>query len=139
MDARSSAGPRGTWTWPIAVAGQTLVALVYGTLAARVPLAGGAYQWASRLAGPLVGWWVGWLSLSFLVIVTVSVDYALIQAAVYPLAGIVATPASLAAGTLGTLVYLGMRLAEPAAMTGQSPPVLPAHDPDAALFAEQAP
>jgi len=27
----STAGPRGIWTWPVAVAGQTLVALVYGT------------------------------------------------------------------------------------------------------------
>ncbi|HEV8649561.1 MAG TPA: amino acid permease [Actinomycetes bacterium] len=81
----ATAGPRGIWTWPVAVAGQTLVALVYGALAARVPLAGGAYQWATRLAGPSVGWWVGWLSLSFLVIVTVSVDYALVQAAVWPL------------------------------------------------------
>jgi len=112
----STAGPRGIWTWPLAVAGQTLVALVYGALAARVPLAGGPYQWASRLAGPLVGWWVGWLSLSFLVIVTVSVDYALIQAAVYPLAGITPTPGSLAAGTLAVI-------ATQAALIGWSTPV----------------
>jgi len=99
----ATAGPRGIWTWPLAVAGQTLVALVYATLAARVPLAGGAYQWAARLAGPLVGWWVGWLSLAFLVIVTVSVDYALVQAAMFPLAGITATPGSLAVGTLAVI------------------------------------
>jgi amino acid transporter len=112
----STAGPRGIWTWPVAVAGQTLVALVYGTLAARVPLAGGPYQWATRLAGPLVGWWLGWLSLSFLVIVTVSVDYALVQTAVYPLAGITATPGSLAAGTL-------VVLATQATLIGWSTPV----------------
>ena len=99
----ATAGPRGIWTWPLAVAGQTLVALVYGTLAARVPLAGGPYQWAARLAGPLVGWWLGWLSLAFLVIVTVSVDYALVQAAVWPLLGLTPTPASLAIGTLAVL------------------------------------
>jgi amino acid transporter len=99
----ATAGPRGIWTWPLAVGGQTLVALVYATLAARVPLAGGAYQWATRLAGPLAGWWLGWLSLSFLVIVTVSVDYALIQTAVWPLAGLAATPATLAAGTLAVI------------------------------------
>ncbi len=46
---------------------------------------------------------MGWLSLSFLVIVTVSVDYALVHAAVYPLAGIASTPGSLAAGTLAVL------------------------------------
>ena len=50
-----------------------------------------------------MGWWLGWLSLAFLVIVTVSVDYALVQTAVYPLAGITATPASLAVGTLAVL------------------------------------
>jgi amino acid transporter len=50
-------------------------------------------KWATRLAGPLVGWWLGWLSLGFLVIVTVSVDYALIQAAVWPLIGLAPTPA----------------------------------------------
>ncbi len=54
----ATAGPRGIWTWPIAVLGQTFVALVYGPLAARVPLAGGAYS------GPpawLARWWAaGW-------------------------------------------------------------------------------
>jgi amino acid transporter len=99
----ATAGPRGIWTWPIAVAGQTLVALVYAALAARMPLAGGPYQWACRLAGPAVGWWTGWLSLAFLVIVTASVDYALIQAALYPLAGVATTPPNLAAGTLVVL------------------------------------
>ena len=34
----ATGGPRGIWTWPIVVVGQTLVALVYGALAARVPL-----------------------------------------------------------------------------------------------------
>ena len=51
-------GPRGIWTWPIVIAGQALVALVYGSLAARVPLSGYSYQWASRLANVQVGWWL---------------------------------------------------------------------------------
>src|SRR3984885_1868310 len=46
----ATGGPRGIWTWPIVIVGQTLVALVYGALAARVPLSGYSYQWASRLA-----------------------------------------------------------------------------------------
>src|ERR1700739_2800799 len=71
----ATGGPRGIWTWPIVIAGQTLVAMVYGALAARVPLSGYSYQWASRLANVHVGWWLGWMSFAFLSIVTVSVDY----------------------------------------------------------------
>src|ERR1700719_4594067 len=50
-------GTRSIWTWPIVIAGQALVALVYGALSARVPLSGYSYQWASRLASVSVGWW----------------------------------------------------------------------------------
>jgi amino acid transporter len=94
------AGPRGIWTWPIAVVGQTLAAMVYAALAAKVPLAGYSYQWASRLAHPVVGWWLGWLSFSFLTIVTVSVDYGLVQVAFQPLIGQEYTPTSAALWTL---------------------------------------
>src|SRR5208282_693590 len=48
--ALGTGGPRSIWTWVIVTAGQALVALVYGALAARVPLSGYSYQWASRLA-----------------------------------------------------------------------------------------
>ena len=43
-------GPLGIWTWPLSVLGQEVVALVFAALAARLPLAGYSYQWASRLA-----------------------------------------------------------------------------------------
>jgi amino acid transporter len=101
-------GPRGIWTWPIVIAGQTLVALVYGALAARVPLAGYSYQWASRLANVHVGWWLGWMSFAFLSIVTVSVDYGLVQVAFQPLIGETYTPVS--AG-LETIVVLALQAA----------------------------
>ncbi len=97
-------GPRGIWTWPIVIVGQTLVALVYGALAARVPLSGYSYQWASRLANVHVGWWLGWMSFAFLSIVTVSVDYGLVQVAFQPLIGEVYTPTSAALETLVVLV-----------------------------------
>jgi amino acid transporter len=71
----TTSGPRGIWTWPIVIVGQTLVAMVYAALAAKIPLSGYSYQWASRLANPVTGWWLGWLSFAFLCIVTVSVDY----------------------------------------------------------------
>jgi amino acid transporter len=101
-------GPRGIWTWPIVIAGQTLVALVYGALATRVPLTGYSYQWASRLANVHVGWWLGWMSFAFLSIVTVSVDYGLVQVAFQPLIGEAYTPTSAA---LETLVVLATQAA----------------------------
>jgi len=101
-------GPRSIWTWPIVIAGQALVALVYGALAARIPLSGYSYQWASRLTNVSVGWWYGWMSFAFLSIVTVSVDYALIQQAFQPLIGETFTPTSAA---LETLVVVAIQAA----------------------------
>jgi amino acid transporter len=106
--ALATGGTRSIWTWLIVVAGQALVALVYGALSARVPLSGYSYQWASRLASPHVGWWFGWMSFAFLTIVTVSVDYGLIQVAFQPLIGESYTPTSAA---LETLVVLALQAA----------------------------
>ena len=101
-------GTRSIWTWLIVVAGQALVALVYGALSARVPLSGYSYQWASRLTTPLLGWWYGWMSFAFLTIVTVSVDYGLVQVAFQPLIGETYTASSAA---LETLVVLAIQAA----------------------------
>ena len=106
--ALATGGPRAIWTWPIVIIGQTLVALIYGALAARVPLSGYSYQWASRLANVHVGWWLGWMSFAFLSIVTVSVDYGLVQVAFQPLIGEAYTPTSAA---LETLVVLALQAA----------------------------
>jgi amino acid transporter len=104
----SVAGPRGIWIWPIAFAGQTLVCLVCAALAAKIPLAGISYQWGSRLANPSVGWWLGWLSFTTLVILTVSVNYAFVQLAFQPMFGIAYTPLGAA---LQTVVLLGIQAA----------------------------
>jgi amino acid transporter len=72
----SKSGPLGIWTWPIVIVGQTMVALVFGALAARMPLAGYTYQWASRLANPKIGWLLGWFAFTFLIVDVVAVDYA---------------------------------------------------------------
>ncbi len=106
--ALSFGGARSIWTWPIVVAGQSLVALVYGALSTRIPLAGYSYQWASRLANPNVGWWFGWMSFAFLTIVTVSVDYGLIQVAFQPLIG---ESYSATSAALETLVVLAIQAA----------------------------
>jgi len=106
--ALATGGTRAIWTWLIVVAGQSLVALVYGALSVRVPLAGYSYQWASRLANVQVGWWYGWMTFAFLTIVTVSVDYGLVQVAFQPLIGETYTPTSAA---LETLVVLALQAA----------------------------
>jgi amino acid transporter len=106
--ALGTGGPRAIWTWLIVAAGQSLVALVYGSLAARVPLSGYSYQWASRLSNASVGWWLGWMSFAFLTIVTVSVDYGLVQVAFQPLIGEAYSPTSAA---LETIVVLALQAA----------------------------
>ena len=106
--ALTTGGPRAIWTWLIVAAGQSLVALVYGSLAARVPLSGYSYQWASRLSNAGVGWWLGWMSFAFLTIVTVSVDYGFVQVAFQPLIGEAYTATSAA---LETLVVLAAQAA----------------------------
>src|SRR3954468_13795345 len=56
----SFAGPAFFWTWPIVLIGQLLVALCFAELAARYPISGAIYQWATRLGGRLWGWTAGW-------------------------------------------------------------------------------
>jgi amino acid transporter len=73
----ASSGPLGIWTWPMVILGQLMVALVFGVLSSRIPLAGYSYQWMSRLANPYIGWLVGWFAFAFLVVDVVAVDYAL--------------------------------------------------------------
>jgi len=72
-----SSGPAGIWTWPLVVVGQLMVAYIFGSLAARIPVTGYSYQWMSRLANPVLGWIMGWASFSFLAVVVVAVDYTI--------------------------------------------------------------
>jgi amino acid transporter len=55
----------GAWVWvlPVALAGQCLLLAVYSELAAKYPIANGAYQWSRRLIGPRYGWFAGWVAL----------------------------------------------------------------------------
>ena len=87
-DVLQNGGPVGIWLWPIAVVGQMLVALVIAQFAARIPLSGSSYQWASRLANPKIGWVFGWLTFCFLAISVVAVNNALASTAFMPLAGL---------------------------------------------------
>ncbi len=70
-------GPAGIWTWPVVIVGQLLVALVFAELAATMPLTGYSYQWVTRLGGNGWGWFTGWVSICFLIIVIPSVNHGI--------------------------------------------------------------
>jgi len=54
----TQAGSAGIWSWPISSVAVLLVGLVFADLVGRIPVAGYAYQWSSRLANPRLGWFV---------------------------------------------------------------------------------
>ena len=85
-------GPLGIWTWPFVAVGQLFVSLVFAALASRIPIAGYSYQWTSRLANPKIGWLIGWVSFTFLMVVVVSVDYSIAQTVLPSLFGYTETP-----------------------------------------------
>jgi amino acid transporter len=84
-DVLQDSGPVGIWLFPIVAIGQILVALVYAQFAARIPLSGSSYAWASRLASPKVGWAFGWLAVTSAVSAPVTIDNALASQCLMPL------------------------------------------------------
>lgn len=59
----STAGPAFVWTVPVVVAVFAIWAVIAADLAVKLPLAGYAYQWTSRLVHPTLGWFTGYLGL----------------------------------------------------------------------------
>src|SRR5882762_3828225 len=55
------AGPAFFWSWPIVIAGQFVVALVFAELSSHFPVAGSIYQWSKRLSNKTLGWFTGWI------------------------------------------------------------------------------
>lgn len=87
-DLLRNSGPVGIWTWIVAAAGQLLVALVVAQFAARIPLSGSSYQWASRLANPRIGWGFGWLTFCYLITGLLAIDSAMSSQCLMPLFGV---------------------------------------------------
>lgn len=54
------AGAGFWWAFPVVLAGQLLVAAVFGDVSSRWPLAGSVYQWSRHLIGPRYGWFTAW-------------------------------------------------------------------------------
>jgi amino acid transporter len=63
----TSFGPVFIWFFLIVGIGQLLIALVMAELGTRIPLAGYAYQWGTRLVNPGYGWVLGFTSLIWMV------------------------------------------------------------------------
>ncbi|MFF5987680.1 APC family permease [Prauserella flavalba] len=59
----TSAGAPFVWTLLIAGAVFAVWAAIAADLAAKIPLAGYAYQWTSRINGPTLGWFTGSIAL----------------------------------------------------------------------------
>ncbi|GAS90147.1 APC family permease [Mycolicibacterium brisbanense] len=59
----STAGPAFVWTVPVVVVIFAIWAMIAADLAVKLPLAGYAYQWTSRLVHPSLGWFTGYLGL----------------------------------------------------------------------------
>ena len=86
-DVLRDSGPVGIWLFPIVAIGQILVALVYAQFAARIPLSGSSYAWASLLVSPKVGWAFGWLAVISALATPVTIDNALASQCLMPLLG----------------------------------------------------
>jgi amino acid transporter len=84
-DVLQNSGPVGLWLFPIVAVGQILVALVYAQFAARIPLSGSSYQWASRLANPKIGWIFGWIAVCNVGLSVVAIDNAMASQCLMPL------------------------------------------------------
>ena len=75
--AYNNGGPVAiSWGWPIISLFILVIALCMAELVSSYPTAGGIYWWASKLGGPVWGWFTGWFNLIGLIAVTASVGYA---------------------------------------------------------------
>ncbi|MEV8098113.1 APC family permease [Kitasatospora sp. NPDC085879] len=95
----------GAWVWalPVCLLGQLLVVCVYSELASQWPLAGGAYQWSRRLAGPTFSWLTGWLWQFAVMFANTTVAY-LAAPWFFALFGATPTPPQLVLTALGFML-----------------------------------
>ncbi len=64
-----------SWGWPLICIPILIIGFCTSELVSAYPTAGGIYWWASKLGGPVWGWFTGWFNLVGLVAVTASVGY----------------------------------------------------------------
>ena len=61
--------------WPLICIAILIIAFCMAELVSAYPTAGGIYWWASKLGGPVWGWFTGWFNLVGLVAVTAAIVY----------------------------------------------------------------
>jgi amino acid transporter len=66
-------GPLGLWTFTLVGIGSTLIALIFCEMASLMPVTGQCYLWVSNLVGKGLGWFVGWITFCYLLVITPSV------------------------------------------------------------------
>jgi amino acid transporter len=64
-----------SWSWPILSAFILLIGFTMSELVSAFPTSGGIYWWASKLGGPMAGFYTGWLNLVGLIAVSAGVAY----------------------------------------------------------------
>src|SRR5262245_37826119 len=64
-----------SWTWPILSIFILIIGFTMSELVSAYPTSGGIYWWASKLGGPMAGFFTGWLNLIGLIAVTAGVSY----------------------------------------------------------------
>jgi amino acid transporter len=61
--------------WPIVSFFVIIVSLGMAEIASKYPTAGGLYYWASKMGGPVWGWFTGWFNLIGQIAITAGIDY----------------------------------------------------------------
>jgi amino acid transporter len=61
--------------WPIVSFFVIIVGLGMAEIASKYPTAGGLYYWASKMGGPVWGWFTGWFNLIGQIAITAGIDY----------------------------------------------------------------
>jgi amino acid transporter len=64
-----------SWSWPILSVFILIIGFTMSELVSAYPTSGGIYWWASKLGGPMAGFFTGWLNLIGLIAVTAGVAY----------------------------------------------------------------
>ena len=64
-----------SWSWPILSVFILIIGFTMSELVSAYPTSGGIYWWASKLGGPMAGFFTGWLNLIGLIAVTAGVSY----------------------------------------------------------------
>ena len=61
--------------WPVVSVFVIIVGLGMAEIASKYPTAGGLYYWASKMGGPVWGWFTGWFNLIGQIAITAGIDY----------------------------------------------------------------